>query len=234
VKRCKLPTLSDHLRRCELYGVPKEAARLRFREFNVKGQRAHGHRFPGKAFAVSNIPIRVPTPFMGHDTALEAIEPAFKHNESHVAITALHGLRGRQDHTRRRLPALEAVMEWVRRAPDKPEELAHRCAVQTDDRFHTRSFEFLLSRLSYVFGRSSAVWAIPQPGLLITRSLSPLYWPNRNLRSVHPSKAKLILPMAERLTNRGLLIYPSKGPLIGLPFEDRSSPRPCVASISIP
>ena len=30
---CRLPTLADHLRRCELFGIPAHAARLRFREF---------------------------------------------------------------------------------------------------------------------------------------------------------------------------------------------------------
>jgi hypothetical protein len=43
---------------------------------------------------VSNIPIRVPTHFMGRDNALEAIETALKRYEGRVAITALHGLRG--------------------------------------------------------------------------------------------------------------------------------------------
>jgi hypothetical protein len=42
----------------------------------------------------SNIPIRVPTHFMGCDDALEAIETALKRYEGRVAITALHGLRG--------------------------------------------------------------------------------------------------------------------------------------------
>lgn len=31
IKPCRLPTLSDHLRRCELFDMPEEAARLRFR-----------------------------------------------------------------------------------------------------------------------------------------------------------------------------------------------------------
>ena len=43
---------------------------------------------------VSNIPIRVPTHFMGRDDALAAIETALKRYEGRVAITALHGLRG--------------------------------------------------------------------------------------------------------------------------------------------
>jgi len=36
VQACKLPTLSDHIRRCELYGVPEDAARIRFRQFMTK------------------------------------------------------------------------------------------------------------------------------------------------------------------------------------------------------
>ena len=28
VKLCKLPTLSDHIRRCELFGIPEETARV--------------------------------------------------------------------------------------------------------------------------------------------------------------------------------------------------------------
>ena len=36
VKPCRLPTLSDHIRRCELFGVPEDAARIRFREFMAK------------------------------------------------------------------------------------------------------------------------------------------------------------------------------------------------------
>jgi hypothetical protein len=94
VKSCRLPTLSDHIRRCELFGVPEEAARQRFREFMAKRARPETVAFPGKVFAVSNIPIRVPTHFMGREDALEAIETALKRYEGRVAITALHGLRG--------------------------------------------------------------------------------------------------------------------------------------------
>jgi tetratricopeptide (TPR) repeat protein len=36
VKPSKLPTLADHIRRCELFGIPEDAARLRFREFMQK------------------------------------------------------------------------------------------------------------------------------------------------------------------------------------------------------
>jgi hypothetical protein len=59
VKPCTLPTLSDHLRRCELFGVPEDAARLRFREFMTKRGAPREIGFPGKVFAVSSIPIRI-------------------------------------------------------------------------------------------------------------------------------------------------------------------------------
>jgi DNA-binding winged helix-turn-helix (wHTH) protein len=46
------------------------------------------------AFAVSNIPIRVPTHFMGRDEAIEELDRAIHSSQGRVAITALHGLRG--------------------------------------------------------------------------------------------------------------------------------------------
>jgi tetratricopeptide (TPR) repeat protein len=95
VKPCKLPTLSDHIRRLELFGMPEDAARLRFREFMSRRAAApETITFPGKVFAISNIPIRVPTHFMGRDDALAEIETTLKRQEGRVAITALHGLRG--------------------------------------------------------------------------------------------------------------------------------------------
>jgi TIR domain/AAA ATPase domain len=94
VKPCRVPTLSDHILRCELFGIPEEAARHRFREFITKPKPLQTAAFPGKVFAVSNIPIRVPTHFMGREDALAAINTALKRHEGRVAITALHGLRG--------------------------------------------------------------------------------------------------------------------------------------------
>jgi tetratricopeptide (TPR) repeat protein len=94
VKPCRLPTLSDHFRRCELFGVPEAAARLRFREFIAKRERPETVAFPGKPAAVSNIAIRVPEHFMGRDDALAAIEKGLGRYEGRVAVTALHGLRG--------------------------------------------------------------------------------------------------------------------------------------------
>jgi tetratricopeptide (TPR) repeat protein len=94
VKTCRLPTLSDHIRRCELFGIPQDAARLRFREFMSARSAPVAVAFPGKVFAVSNIPFRVPEHFLGRYDALAAIETALARYEDRVAITALHGLRG--------------------------------------------------------------------------------------------------------------------------------------------
>ena len=94
VKPCRLPTLANHIRRCELYGIPESAARVRFREFIEKREAPAAIAFPGKVSVVSNIPIRVPTHFLGRDDALTAIETALQRYEGRVAITALHGLRG--------------------------------------------------------------------------------------------------------------------------------------------
>ena len=94
VKPSKLPTLSDHIRRCELFGIPEDAARLRFREFMQKREAPATAAFPGKVFAVSNIPIRVPEHFLGREDSLTAIAAALGRYEGRVAITALHGLRG--------------------------------------------------------------------------------------------------------------------------------------------
>lgn len=94
VKPCRFPTLADHIRRCELFGVPEDAARLRFRAFMEQRAAPRSAAFPGKVFAVSNIPIRVPTHFLGRDDALADIERALARYEGRVAITALHGLRG--------------------------------------------------------------------------------------------------------------------------------------------
>jgi hypothetical protein len=94
VKPCKFPTLSNHIRRCELFGVPVEAAQLRFRQFMEAPVKPEAPVFPGKIFAVSNVPIRVPEHFLGRDDELAAIDAALKRDEGRVAITALHGLRG--------------------------------------------------------------------------------------------------------------------------------------------
>ena len=94
VRPCKFPTLSDHLRRCELFGVPEDVARLRFRQFVEAPVKPESVPFPGKVLAVSNIPIRVPDHFLGRDGALAEIDGALKRGEGRVAITTLHGMRG--------------------------------------------------------------------------------------------------------------------------------------------
>jgi hypothetical protein len=58
VKPWRLPALSNQLRRCEPFGVPEDAARLRFYEFVQKRRAPENIAFPGKVAAVSNIPIR--------------------------------------------------------------------------------------------------------------------------------------------------------------------------------
>ena len=93
VKPCRLPSLIDHYRRCELYGVSDAEARRRFSEFMQQPASAP-IAYPGEAFAVSNIPIRVPTHFLGREDSLAAVEKALSRYEGRVAITALHGLRG--------------------------------------------------------------------------------------------------------------------------------------------
>ena len=95
VKPCKLPTLVDHLKRCELYGLSDEARRTKFRDYiNDPAPPAGGLTVPTQVFALSNIPIRVPEHFLGRDDALAAIDAALKRHDGRVAITALHGLRG--------------------------------------------------------------------------------------------------------------------------------------------
>lgn len=93
VKPCRFPTLSDHIRRRAVRRA-EDAARVRFREFMAQRAAPDAVAFPGKAFAASNIPIRMPTHFMGRDDALAGIETALKRSEGRVAITALHSLRG--------------------------------------------------------------------------------------------------------------------------------------------
>ncbi len=94
VKPCRLPTLSDHIRRCELFGIPEDAARLRLRNFMAVRAKPEPAAFPGRVFAISNIPVHVPAHFMGRDEPLAAIGAALGRYEGRVAITALHGLRG--------------------------------------------------------------------------------------------------------------------------------------------
>jgi hypothetical protein len=94
VKPARLPTLSDHVRRCELFGLSDEAARIRFREFLEKRATPEAVAFPGQAAAVSNIPLHVPAHFMGGAEMLAAINKALRREDGGLAIAALHGLRG--------------------------------------------------------------------------------------------------------------------------------------------
>lgn len=94
VKPARLPVLSDHIRRCELFGVDEETARVRFREFLQKREAPQAVLFPGQAFAVSNITLRVPAHFMGRDDALATIDEALNRDPSGLAVAALYGLRG--------------------------------------------------------------------------------------------------------------------------------------------
>jgi tetratricopeptide (TPR) repeat protein len=149
VQPCKLPTLADHFRRCELFGIPEDAVRLRFRDFMQKREALAAAAFPGKVFAISNIPVRVPEHFLGREDSLIAIATALGRHDGRVAITALHGLRGvgkttlaaayaeghRDDYRvtwwiraatdstiRADLVALGVRLNWA--APDESEELA--------------------------------------------------------------------------------------------------------------
>lgn len=94
VKPCKLPTLADHIRRCEIFGIPEEAAIVRFRNFMSMPNVPTTAAFPGNVVAVSNIPFRLPIHFMGRDDALDAIDEVLRRGQGRAAITALHGLRG--------------------------------------------------------------------------------------------------------------------------------------------
>ena len=120
VKPCRLPTLSDHFRRCELFGVPEEAARLRFHEFMAKRETPETTAFPGKAVAVSNIAVHVPEHFMGRDERHHADYRAtwWIRSESEPAMRAdLSGLGVRLGWVapdEKEGPAIAAVMERLR------------------------------------------------------------------------------------------------------------------------
>jgi hypothetical protein len=83
----------DHLRRCELYGASDDEKRKRFRQFMSKREASANIVIPN-AYAVSNVPVRVPTLFMAATMRSPRSRRALKRYEGRVAITALHGLRG--------------------------------------------------------------------------------------------------------------------------------------------
>jgi tetratricopeptide (TPR) repeat protein len=94
VEPARLPALSDHIRRCELFGVDEETARFRFREFLERRSAPDRAAFPGQAFAVSNIPLQMPAHFVGRDDTLSAIGAALGRATDSLAVAALYGLRG--------------------------------------------------------------------------------------------------------------------------------------------
>ena len=94
VKPARMPVLSDHIKRCELFGVNDATARARFRAFLEKREVPETVSFPGEAYTVSNIPLRLPPQFMGRDEALAAVDAAFERAADGFAVAALFGLRG--------------------------------------------------------------------------------------------------------------------------------------------
>ena len=92
VKACGVPPLIDSLNYCDLSGCSDGEKRARFHAFMGKSA-VPGHA-PREGVVASNIPIRVPTHFMGREEALADIEAAMGRYHGRVAITALHGLRG--------------------------------------------------------------------------------------------------------------------------------------------
>lgn len=95
VRPATLPTIGDHRKRVEIFGVTDPVKRQRLKDYLASATRPPiPGASPDPAFAVSNIPIRVPEHFLGRDDALAAIETSLKRNEGRVAITAVHGLRG--------------------------------------------------------------------------------------------------------------------------------------------
>jgi tetratricopeptide (TPR) repeat protein len=95
VRPATLPTIGDHRKRIEIFGVPDSVKRQRLKDYLANATRpAVPDGSPDPTFAVSNIPIRVPEHFLGREDSLAAIETALGRYEGRVAITALHGLRG--------------------------------------------------------------------------------------------------------------------------------------------
>lgn len=94
VQPCALPALTEHFRRCEVFGLPEAAARQRFRAFMTARTAPAIVAFPGHAIAQSNITILVPHHFMGRDDAMAEIEATLARFQGRAAITALRGMRG--------------------------------------------------------------------------------------------------------------------------------------------
>ena len=94
VEPCALPGMSRHFKRCELFNLPEDAARIRFHAFMREPAPTAPGVFPGGATAESNIAIRVPHHFMGRDADMAEIEAAMDRYHGRLAIVALHGIRG--------------------------------------------------------------------------------------------------------------------------------------------
>jgi tetratricopeptide (TPR) repeat protein len=118
VEDCEASTLLAITKRCDLYGVSEEDARTRLANFMTPAAKPampvsfpgiaapplaakptvavprQMVEFPGRAQALSNIPIAVPRHFVGRDEVLGDIRTALTRGDGRVAITALHGLRG--------------------------------------------------------------------------------------------------------------------------------------------
>jgi tetratricopeptide (TPR) repeat protein len=111
IEACEAPMLFAHLKRCDLHGVSEDEARRRLAGFLAPTTKPKGPMafpstfkpgvetpkattFPGRCYALTNVPIMVPLHFLGRGETLVAIQDALQHAEGRVAITALHGLRG--------------------------------------------------------------------------------------------------------------------------------------------
>ena len=95
VKPARLPTLSDHIRRCELFGVPEEAARIRFREF-WKARCARDRCLSRTGCRGLQYPVPCANPFhRRRRCALRDRRGAPARTRSvAAAVAALHGMRG--------------------------------------------------------------------------------------------------------------------------------------------
>jgi TIR domain len=115
VEACEVPTLLAQIKRCDLYDIDEDQARERIKAFlapvtkpptqtrfpggkssksgMLRPPRAHfpGSRQARSNIALSNIPIAVPTHFLGRDRDLAAIDAVLADGKGRAA---LHGMRG--------------------------------------------------------------------------------------------------------------------------------------------
>jgi hypothetical protein len=123
-KLCRFPTLSNHVRRCEPYGIPEDAARLRFHDSMTRRAVSDVVAFPGKVVAVSNVPIHAPTHRMGGMTRLPPLRRYSRALRGRVAIdqacrgpmpngiAATTGRRGGSGRRRNRRADSDGVLEF--------------------------------------------------------------------------------------------------------------------------